>query len=71
LGKIVARVAAIARNGFGMQVFYGSRKRKLHVEESLDAKHVALDPLFRESDVVSLHCDLNQQTKWMINQSQL
>lgn len=68
LGHIGEAVARIAR-AFGMDVYaYTSR-----TADSLpqDIKKVNLEDLFRECDIISLHCPLTAQTRQIINSESL
>lgn len=68
LGHIGEAVARIAR-AFGMDVYaYTSR-----TADSLpqDIKKVNLENLFRECDIISLHCPLTAQTRQIINSESL
>jgi glyoxylate reductase len=68
IGKAVARRAL----GFDMRVLYNQRKRLPAAEEKkLNARFVALDELLRESDFVTLHVPLADETKFMIGEDQL
>jgi glyoxylate reductase len=69
MGKIGSAVAKRA-SGFGMKILYNSTKRRLDIEESLGAKFVSLEELLRESDIVTLHCLLNEHTKNLIGEAQ-
>ncbi|SEK54493.1 D-2-hydroxyacid dehydrogenase [Ruminococcus albus] len=66
-GSIGRRVAEIARV-FGMEVVTYTRSPEKVGE---GAKAVSLDELLRTSDVVTMHCPLNEQTKEMINKEAL
>jgi len=71
LGRIGAAVARRAL-GFGMQVRYHSRTpANPTVERETGAQRVALDTLLETSDVVSLHCPLNEQSEHLIGASAL
>lgn len=65
-GSIGKRVGDIAR-AFGMRVFAFNR-RKISDE---NVTQVDLDTLLRESDVVSLHCPLNEDSKGIISEEAL
>ncbi len=67
LGDIGTQVARIAL-AFGMRVL-AHRKSDTPGEEGIEL--VELDVLFRESDVVSLHCPLTDGTNEMINAESL
>ena len=43
----------------------------LYPNESLDVEYVKLDQLFRESDIISLHCPLTDDSRYMINEDSL
>ena len=61
IGQSVARVA----NAFGMNVLYWSK----HPYPELESEHlhgVSLEQLLAESDVISLHCPLNEETENLI-----
>jgi gluconate 2-dehydrogenase len=70
-GAIGKRVAHIAHNGFGMQILYHSRQRKLEDEATVAADFVDLETLLKKSDIVSLHANSNPQTINMIGQKEL
>jgi glyoxylate reductase len=66
--------AAVARRalGFDMRVLYHQRKRLPEAEEKkLNARFVSLDELLRESDFVTLHVPLTDETNTMIGEDQL
>ena len=67
MGAIGSQVAKILHYSFGAKVIYYSPTRKGNLEEELNMKYVSLEELYAESDVVSLHCLLNEETKNMIN----
>ncbi len=69
LGRIGAAVAKRAR-GFNMRVLYHNNGRKSKHESECGAVMAeSLDHMLVESDYVSLHCPLNDDTKGMINSS--
>ncbi|MBI2866880.1 MAG: D-glycerate dehydrogenase [Chloroflexi bacterium] len=71
LGRIGQAVARRGR-GFAMQVLYHSRTRKLDVEEALGIRfEPTLTSLLRQSDFVSLHVSLTQETRHLIGRAQL
>jgi glyoxylate reductase len=70
-GRIGQAVARRAR-GFGMRILYHDLGRAPEaVERELDARFVTLDELLRESDVVSLHVNLTDVTRGLINRERL
>ncbi len=67
LGRIGSRVAEIGLRGFGMQVRYWSRTRKSKYEK-IGAKYQNAERLLGESDFISLHLALNEETKAFLNE---
>jgi lactate dehydrogenase-like 2-hydroxyacid dehydrogenase len=68
IGQAMARRAA----GFGMTVLYHDLGRVPEdVERDLDARFVTLDELLAESDFVSLHVNLTDVTRHLINRERL
>jgi glyoxylate reductase len=67
IGQAVARRAL----GFGMNVVYTSRQRKPDAEAALGVTWRDLPQLLAESDYVSLHMALNDETRAMIGAGEL
>ena len=66
--------AAVARRavGFNMKILYFNRNRMPEKKErELNAEYSSLDNLLQESDFVSAHVPLTEQTKYMIGKEQL
>lgn len=71
MGRIGAAVAERAKV-FGMKVIYWSRHRKPNIEAATGAQWVdSKQALLAASDFVSLHCDLNDQTRHIIDRDAL
>ena len=68
LGKIGSRTAALV-HAFGCPVLAHSRTR--HADAPDYIEQVELDELLRRSDIVVLHCPLNDSTRGMINAEKL
>ena len=64
-GRIGSAVA-MRSSGFGMKVLYTSRSRKTELDERLGARRVELDELLAESDFVTLHVPLTDETRHLI-----
>lgn len=66
MGKIAKELIKILR-GFGMNVL----AYDLYPDEAFAKEHqvriVSLDELYEESDIISLHCPLTEETKFIIN----
>lgn len=67
-GKIGGCVAKIA-SGFGMDVLLADPNPKAELEQYGD--YTDVEAIFGESDIVSLHCPLNESTFHMINDASL
>ncbi|KAA3617027.1 MAG: D-2-hydroxyacid dehydrogenase [Calditrichaeota bacterium] len=63
-GQIGQKVAQIAR-AFGMDVLINTRR--VVKNYSKEFKQVNLEELFKQSDVISLHCPLTNETNHLIN----
>jgi glyoxylate reductase len=70
MGKIGRAVAERAK-GFGLNIVYFKPNRDRSTESTLGARYLPLDDLLRESDFVSLHCPLTQETLGLINEAAL
>lgn len=53
--------------GFGMQVI----AYDVYPNDRLDVKYVPLEYLFENSDIISLHCPLTEETKYIIDENAL
>ena len=65
---------AVARRGlgFGMSILYtDARRARPEVESEFRAQFVPLDELLRKADYVTIHADLNDQTRHMIGEREL
>ncbi|MBN2602093.1 MAG: D-2-hydroxyacid dehydrogenase, partial [Candidatus Marinimicrobia bacterium] len=67
-GRIGQSVAVIAEK-FGMHIIYYDVVKQPEVPTNFTK--VALEALFRESDIVSLHCPLTPQTEQIMNNKHL
>jgi glyoxylate reductase len=68
----IGRAVARRGQGFGMRVLYHDTVRAdAAVERELNASPTDLDTLLRESDFVSLHTLLSQETRHLINERTL
>ena len=63
LGKIGVEMAKKAKAAFGMNIIYHNRNRNEEAEKLLDAKYVSFDELLAQSDVLSVHANLSEQTR--------
>jgi glyoxylate reductase len=70
MGRIGFTFARRCRFGWDMTVLYHDVQPNEKAERELGARRVDLDTLLRASDFVSLHTDLNEQTRGMIGRAQ-
>jgi glyoxylate reductase len=70
MGRIGRAVARRGR-GFGMEILYHNRSRKEDAENELGARYLDLDDLLRESDFVSIHTPLTDETRHLISEREL
>jgi len=71
-GQIAQRVARTARS-FGMQVIVHTRSPQKYLGNLMNAqtRFVDLEQLLQQSDVVSLHCPLSEETQGLIGSAEL
>ncbi|MCG6157181.1 2-hydroxyacid dehydrogenase [Rubinisphaera margarita] len=67
MGRIGQTFAKRCHGGWGMNVLYTARSPKPDAEQELAAKRVSFEELLEQSDFVSVHCDLNEETKGMFD----
>src|ERR671911_1355121 len=70
MGRIGQAVARRGR-GFGMEILYHNRSRKEDAENELGARYLDLDDLLHESDFVSIHTPLTDETRHLISEREL
>lgn len=69
-GSIGRRFAEKAR-GYHMTILYYNRHRDLAFEKQYNATYVSMEQLLSDSDIVSLHCPLNEETHHLIGEEEL
>lgn len=70
-GSIGTRFSEIMKCGFGCKILVYDPLVTEKDVESIGAVKVSLDILLRESDIISLHCNLTEETKHIINRKSL
>jgi glyoxylate reductase len=69
LGRIGTEMAKRCKGAYNMNVIYCNRSRNLKAEELLQARKVSFDELLAQSDVLSVHCSLNEETKGIFDKT--
>lgn len=69
-GKI-ARILIRLLKGFGMRILAYDLYLDMKFAGEEGISYVSLDELYRESDIISLHCPLTDQTKYMIDKDSI
>ncbi|MBN1698063.1 MAG: 2-hydroxyacid dehydrogenase [Spirochaetales bacterium] len=67
IGRELVRIL----NGFGMKVFGYDRYPTPEMKKRDNFEYVELDTLYRESDIISLHCPLSKDTFHLINEDSI
>ncbi|MDR7869520.1 MAG: D-2-hydroxyacid dehydrogenase [Tissierellaceae bacterium] len=68
-GRIGQRVGQVAQ-AFGMKVLANANRPRRELENE-NLKYVELEELYKECDIISLHCPLTETTKGMINKDSI
>ncbi|BDU51308.1 2-hydroxyacid dehydrogenase [Haliovirga abyssi] len=69
-GKI-AKIVIKILNGFGMDVLAYDKYPDKKAEKELGFRYVTLKELYCKSDIISLHCPLTTETKYIINEESI
>lgn len=65
----IAKATAKLLHAFGAKVIYYKRNPEPEsINQALGVRYVPLDQLLKESDIVSLHVPVTEQTRYMVNQ---
>lgn len=67
MGRIGSELARLCKGAFGMKILYHNRRRNPEAEAALDATYVSFDELLAQSDVVSPHANLSDETRGIFN----
>lgn len=68
LGIIGFQMAYLCKMAYGMTILYHNRTKNERAERELNAHYVSFDELLTQSDVISVHCNLTEETKGIFNQ---
>ena len=69
MGRIGMQMAARCRGAYNMEVIYCNRKPNDEAEKILGATYVNFEKLLQDSDVLSVHCTLNNETRNVFNKN--
>ena len=69
LGRIGLQMAMRCKGAYNMKVIYHNRKPNRDAEKLLGADLVSFDELLSQSDVLSVHCALNNETRAVFDQT--
>ncbi len=69
LGRIGIEMAKRCKGAYNMKILYHTRKPKPEAEKELGAKYVDFETLLNQSDVISVHCSLNDSTRGVFNKA--
>lgn len=67
LGRIGIEMAKKSIGAYGMKIIYHNRNRNTEAEQELNATYVSFEELLSQSDVISVHANLSEQTKGIFN----
>lgn len=67
LGNIGYEMAKLCKNAFDMDIIYHNRSNNEVAEKELDAKKVSFGELLEQSDILSIHSNLTDETKEKFN----
>ena len=69
LGRIGMEMAKRCKGAYNMNVIYNNRASNPKAEQELQAEYVDFKNLLLQSDVLSVHCSLNAETKEIFNKA--
>ena len=69
LGRIGLDLAKSAKGAFDMPIIYHNRSRNKEAEKELGARYVSFEELLQQSDVISVHANLNEENQGIFNKS--
>jgi glyoxylate reductase len=67
MGRIGIEMAKRCKGAYEMKIIYHNRKPNKEAEKLLGASWVSFDELLRQSDVLSAHCALTDETRGVFN----
>ncbi|TLF45237.1 2-hydroxyacid dehydrogenase [Maribacter aurantiacus] len=67
MGRIGSEFARRCLGAYNMKVIYHNRRPNTEMEKELNASYVSFEELLKESDVLSVHAGLSNETKGLFN----
>ncbi|MDE1191294.1 MAG: D-glycerate dehydrogenase [Arachidicoccus sp.] len=67
MGRIGMEMAKKAKGAYNMSIIYHNRKQNNEAEQLLNARYVSFEELLEQSDVLSAHANLSEETKGIFN----
>lgn len=67
IGKIFANIL----KGFGSKILLYDKFQDLEFAKTNNFQYVELDTIFKNADIISLHCPLTPETKYIINENSI
>jgi glyoxylate reductase len=68
LGRIGLQMAIRCKGAYNMKIIYHNRKPNKEAENFLKAKPVSFEELLKQSDLLSVHCALNEESRGVFNE---
>lgn len=69
LGRIGMEMAIRCKGAYNMKIIYCNRKKNASAEKEMDATLVSFEELLKQSDVLSVHCALTDETRGVFNKT--
>jgi glyoxylate reductase len=69
MGRIGMAMARRCKGAYNMDIIYHSRQQKPQAEQELGARKVDFETLLKNSDIISLHTSLNENTKGIFDKT--
>ncbi|MDZ7775353.1 MAG: NAD(P)-dependent oxidoreductase [Bacteroidales bacterium] len=69
MGRIGTAMARRCKGAYNMDIIYHSRQQKPQAEQELGARKVDFETLLKNSDIISLHTSLNENTKGIFDKT--
>ncbi len=69
-GKI-AKILIHILNGFGVRILANDLYPDMEFAEKEGITYTSLDEIYKQSDIISLHCPLTEQTRYLINEDSI